>query len=262
MAEAMSLDPSDSPTSFHIRKYITVNFPDQIEKEKAQLDVVPGLCIFTVGSEKIRVREEDLRYVSKTMCFQQDWQTFIVSFCDQNVIKHIFFELEESRGEQAQETCFNSLHQLVQVKYSSPKLQISESATKRVVELLEQQPSALNVVQVKVDKIVKEDKGGEESGLRADDAEDCTQLERSGAPSWSSYVLVMDLEGICLYGKDLQQPEYRLMFWLEVSTDTVDEVKLVNEQDGETFLRISTHSSTFSLVSTTISLKHACVTQC
>lgn len=212
---------------------------DSVEKQDGEMTILfkEGLIFRNFIEKQIGI--ESLRWVSR-QSFEglSEKDCIVVSYLD-NVSKdvaNIFFELK-SEAEEAR-TCFNTMRDLLTIKYQG--CTDDQGKISDVVNMVFNQPIFMGRTKMivhtseegKIDHAVEESPG-----------------------EMSEFLMIIDIECMCLYRGQLNKPVHELMFWEEESLNSIERVKLTQKrQPGslpEKIVYFQTKTQSFGYVADT-----------
>lgn len=177
-----------------------------VARESGQLSVTAdNSIVFSCNKEK-PVHFQTLRWVSNESNDPTGCEHVTISFYNTETDSndYIFFTVEKSSAPQ----CLAELQRLVLVKFDASHA--DAEYVQHVVPAIKAQPFYKNRIDVSI----------QDSDSQSSDAED----------QYSDYMVVADMECLTLFSKSHPQPVHRLLFWITESPNTVEEVRLCNNQ--------------------------------
>ncbi|XP_045189919.2 uncharacterized protein LOC123547133 [Mercenaria mercenaria] len=195
--------------------YITT-WGDEIEKKDGELTISLQMGLIFSGHVEKQINIESLRWISKqqyTGFPERPQHCLVVSYldADSKSVSNVFFELKLNR-EEIVTKCLDNMKDLLTVKYQGCTDDLEKISD--VVALVFNQPIFMGRVNMTV---VSADDGKLEAAIEA------------SVGQISEYLMLIDLECMCLYRGELTKPVHQLMFWEEESASSIERVKLTQK---------------------------------
>lgn len=212
--------------------YITKWGKDGVEKEDGELTVLRENELQFKGYIKKQISSKAVRWISMDNSFN----CLVVSYLDSDsrTVKNIFFEMKQG-SEGLLEECLSNLRDRMIIKKFEKAWIGNPQGLKDVYSALFSQPMYMG----KVEMLVTSAK--EEALDEAVKNEEGEKVE---------FLMILDVECLCLYRDELSVPTHLLMFWEDEGVNTIERVKLTQRTDEtEKTVYLQTKTMSFSYVS-------------
>lgn len=212
--------------------YVTKWGKDEVEKKDGELRVLGEHGLTFKGYVEKQISSKEVRWISMDNAFN----CLVVSYLDSDshTVRNIFFEMKQN-SEGLPEECLSKLRDCMIVKKFEKAWIGNPQGLKDMCSALFNQPMFMGKVKMLVTH-------AEDGSL-----DEAVQNEEGYNVE---YLMVLDVECLCLYRDELSVPEHQLMFWEDEGVNTIERVKLTQRIDStENTVHLQTKTMSFSYVS-------------